>query len=447
MATPNVAVDNMSSPVATDNLGTLGERAHAYDNIIYIKTTENPDAATMLRSFVEHTLNEEHGTAMFCIEVKQRKYPTLFPLKMMHDDAPSRHDLLELFSPFGKCSFRSKDSKTTYINFKQFEQVEAVLAAMNSSQLKFQHMVIRDGLYAVQNTKLMMSFDNTFHDEHESIRIHNCITKEVISKWFFEVKQKAAYEKTWEQLVDLLEDRIAKRFDMTYDKESEIFCKNVYNPLCETSAKKAPTMAGDPENTAAKDDNENTAANGNNPNGDIKGVQAVDEMQDNSAAAVETGGRLQVGEDGNGDIIAYDATCEVVNHAIFHAGGTWGGAMNLSTGNSMHAVDGSDFMPESGDMYENQYPVVHRMNCIPLYGDESHPLHQRLCGFERQLFGKCEESNVNIHYRLMNMEMMMNINGENQPLAVRLVDLACWIQQYIQCMEQEVHVIEPAPNA
>jgi len=74
---------------------------------------------------------------------------------------------------------------------------------------------------------------------------------------------------------------------------------------------------------------------------------------------------------------------------------------------------------------------VDKTNFIPLYGDdELYPMHTMLCDLEWQLFGKCEASSTNIHYRLLNMETMLNIYGQTQPTPVRLVEISYWTQQY-----------------
>jgi len=421
-AAPNIATDNMSSAAVADKSDKSDATINVSNNIIYMKTTEKTAAAATLKSFVEHTLNSEHGTSMFCIEVKQRKYPALFPLLLMHDHAPGEQDLHDLFAPFGKCSIKNKDSKMTYINFKRFEQVEAVLAAMNNSQLRFHHMVLRDGLHAVQNTKLMLSFDKTFHDEHESILNQRCLTKEIIWSWFFEVKKRVHCEKTWEQLLVFLQDRIAMRFGMTYDAERELFCHDAYQPPFETYDHLVSDVADastHDNHHITTDDTVGTDDDAPEPVGEVRPSCIADDTN--------AGPSLQDRNTKAGDSVCNDEVCDVGNHAIFHGEGPWGNAMNLYVGNSVYGAEGSEFAQDGSIMYEHHSAVVQRIYAIPLYGEVSHPLHLKLCGFEQQLFGRCEESNVDIHYRLVNMKMMMNINGENQPTSVRLVDLAYWI--------------------
>jgi hypothetical protein len=389
-----------------------------YDNIIYMKTTGYDVAVEGMKSFVEDNLNAEHGTSMYCVEVKPRKYQTFFPVVFMHDEVPNYQEMIDLFSPFGKCNIRTQNEKKTYVNYKLYEQVEALLAAMENSQLKFQHMVLHKGVYPVQNSKLMMLFDKTFDDEYDDIMSNNCISKEQLVTWFHDVKKKASCEKTWDELVDFLGERIWMRFNWTYNADMAVFCAIVPESTAENTTPAPQNEACDA--SADANDATNLIANDNTSN-------AIDEPVALTVQATTLDCEQIV--DGLNEVH------ETGNYTIFHETPLWNANTHSGMGNNMHHVRDDNVLQDAQIVYDNRHSVVDRINNIPLYGgDESHPLHLKLCALEQQLFGKNEEANVSIHYRLMNMEIMMNINGEDQALPVRLTDLSCWIQQYLLCV-------------
>jgi len=124
---------------------------------------------------------------------------------------------------------------------------------------------------------------------------------------------------------------------------------------------------------------------------------------------------------------------------IFHKDGQWGLDMKIFTTASAEAMTYSNVSDDTQQQQpvarESSSFVMERMNSIPLYGATTHPLHRKLCTFEQTLFGQCEASNVDIHYRLVNMELMMNINGEHLPTPVRLSVLGQWIEKYLECLQ------------
>ena len=406
-----------------------------FDHIIYMKTTGEPAAVDGLRSFVDCNLNAEYGIDMYCVEVRPRKYQTLFPLVFLHEEAPSKQEMVDLFSPFGKCTIRTKDQKMTYINYKSIEQVEAVLLAMHSSQLKFQHLIVHEGLFPVQNSKLMLLFDNVFNHDNLEVISSNCITKQLLTTWFNDVKKKASCEKTWDELADFLGERIWMRFGWTYNAEMEAFCampSDNNNEIILTSQpdKNHPLVNETSEKTAVVETFATVCDQDKVPEAENIHHPAQD-------ATVDTPDKVDCNGTDSVKQAVEDTVADKANCTIFHNTTKWNTMMPptnpINQGLAYTMGDGG--MAQDGPIAcEKRNVIVERMNTIPLYGDESHPLHLKLCTFEQQLFGKCEESNVCIHYRLMNMEIMMNINGENQPTSVRLTDLSYWIQQYMMCV-------------
>ena len=390
-----------------------GDSTSLYDSIIYMKVAGYDAAVEGMKSFVQDNLNAEHGTSMYCVEIKPKKYQTFFPVVFMHEEVPNQQELIDLFSPFGKCNIRTKNETMTYVNYKQFEHVEALLAAMDNSQLKFQHMVVHEGVHPVQNTKLMMLFDKTFHREYDDVISNNCISKQQLTTWFNDVKKKASCEKTWDELVDFLSERIWMRFSWTYHADMAVFCAT------------APEMA-DNTTPAPPDEACDTTDDANDATNPIKNDKQDNGMNEPDAlpADVMTLNREQ----------CVDRLDELGNYPIFHETSLWNANMHSGMRNNTHNAGDGNGMQDAPIVYDNRHTVVDRMNNIPLYGNESHPLHIRLCALEQQLFGSNEEANVSIHYRLMNMEIMMNINGEDQALPVRLTDLSRWIQQYLLCV-------------
>jgi len=391
-----------------------------YDTIIYMKITAYDVAVEGMRSFVEENLNAEHGTCMYCVEVKPRKYQTFFPVVFMHEEVPNHQEMMDLFSPFGKCNIRTKNEKMTYINYKVFEHVEALLAAMDNSQLRFQHMVVHKGVYPVQNSKLMILFETTFHSEYEDILSNNCISKHQLTTWFNDVKKKASCEKTWEELVDFLSERILQRFNWTYHGDMEAFCAT------------APEVTTDSAAMALQNEACDTTADANDatdciPSDNLhEGIDKLNALTAN-VATVDC-------EECVDGLDGVHTGHEIGTYPIFHETSLWNGNVHHGIGIDTHHEGDENVLQDARIMYNNHHCVVDRMNNIPLYGDKSHPLHIRLSALEQQLFGKNEEANVSIHYRLMNMEIMMNINGEDQALPVRLTDLSSWIQQYLLCV-------------
>jgi len=393
-----------------------------YDSIIYMKITAYDVAVEGMKSFVEDNLNAEHGTSMYCVEIKPRKYQTLFPVLFMHEEVPNHQEMMDLFSPFGKCNIRTKNEKMTYINYKVFEQVEALLAAMDNSQLKFQHMVVHKGVYPVQNSKLMMPFETTFQSEYEDIVSNNSISKQQLTTWFNDMKKKASCEKTWDELVDFLSERIWQRFNWTYNANMEAFCATAPEVTTDSAASALQNDACD----ATPDANDAT-----NPITSDNHEEGIDKL--NALTADVASVDCEECADG---LDAVHTGHEIGTYPIFHETSLWNDNVHCGIhNNTLHEGD-ENVLQNEPIVYNNNHHhcVVDRMNNIPLYGDESHPLHIRLCALEQQLFGKNEEANVSIHHRLMNMEMMMNINGEDQALPVRLTDLSCWIQQYLLCV-------------
>ena len=388
-----------------------------YNNIIYMKTTGHEIAVEGMKSFVQDNLNAEHGTLMYCVEVKPKKFQTFFPVVFMHDEVPPHQEMVDLFSPFGKCNIRTKNDTMTYVNYKQFEHVEALLAAIDNSQLKFQHMVVHEAVFPVQNSKLMMLFDTTFTSERDDIMSNNCISKQQLITWFNDVKKKASCEKTWDDLVDFLGERIWMRFHWTYNADMEVFCAMVSENSVESTTL---VVQDDARDTAADFNATEPIAHDNQDSTTEPGPLTPDSTTVDCEQRVDNLDEVHTGQ-------------ELGNYTIFHEAPLW---------NDVHSRMGN-IMPNAGDcnivrdgqiVCDNHHCVVDRMNNIPLYGDASHPLHIKLCALEQQLFGKHEEPDVSIHYRLMNMELMMNINGQDQALPVRLNDLSCWIQQYLLCV-------------
>jgi len=409
------------------------------DHIIYMKSNGTPEAVEALRTIVDVNMNTLYGICMYCLEVRPRKYQTLFPLVFKHEEVPHEKDLRDLFSPFGKCTIRSKDEKTTYINYKSFEQVQAVLDAMENSQLKFQHMVVHQGLFPVQNSKLMILFDEIFNYDNHTIISNNCITRQQLTTWFSDVKKKASCEKTWEELVDFLGDRIWGRFGWTYNAEMEIFCS--------IQTENVDDRADGPSNTVIDVAEESVPEH--------SGAETTHGKDATSSNELDTGENLLAQQAHAPDIVVAPALEDIqdeeettqcsamvsnaTNYTIFHEAAPWNQEMHPPHDNVEYTLADGEIIQDAPTAYappayDNCCYILEKMNTIPLYGDELHPLHLKLCRLEQQLFNKSEPSNVGIHYRLTNMEIMMNTNGQNQPLAVRLTDLSYWIEQYLLCL-------------
>ena len=86
------------------SLGHVEVESDEFDHIIYMKSNGQPNAVEALRSFVDVNLNTLYGSCMYCLEVRPRRYQTLFPLLFKHEEVPHEQDLRDLFSPFGKCT-------------------------------------------------------------------------------------------------------------------------------------------------------------------------------------------------------------------------------------------------------------------------------------------------------------------------------------------------------
>jgi len=281
-------------------------------------------------------------------------------------------------------------------------------------------MVLHKGVYPVQNSKLMMLFETTFHTEYEDIVSNNCISKQQLTTWFNDMKKKASCEKTWDELVDFLSERIWQRFNWTYHADMEAFCAT------------APEVTADSAASALQNEASSTAADANdatNPIASNNHEEGIDKLND-STADVATVECEECADGLDGVHTGHD----IGTYPIFHETSLWNANMHCGIHNNTLDDGDENVLHNAPIVYNNHHCVVDRMNNIPLYCDESHPLHIRLCALEQQLFGKNEEANVSIHYRLMNMEIMMNINGEDQALPVRLTDLSCWIQQYLLCV-------------
>ena len=195
-----------------------------FDKSIYVQTPDTAGTATCMQSFVEHTLNAEYGIDMYCVVVQPKRYPVLYALRLDHTETPSKDMLKDVFAPFGKCNIRTKDRYITYINFHRFEHVQSVLRALKTSQLIYNEMTIpRDGLFAVQNSKLMLSLDCILRDKYDDIVFNKCISKQNLWSWFTDMKKRDRYDKTWRQLVDFVSPSVLSLFRWTYDALCECF--------------------------------------------------------------------------------------------------------------------------------------------------------------------------------------------------------------------------------
>ena len=463
-----------------------------FDKIIYVQTPDTAGTATCMQSFVEQTLNAEYGIDMYCVVVQPKRYPVLYALRLDHTETPSKDTLKDVFAPFGKCNIRTKDRYTTYINFHRFEHVQSVLCALNASQLIYNDMAIpRDGLYAVQNSKLLLSLDCILRDKYNDIVFNKCISKQNLWSWFTDMKKRDQYDKTWRQLVDFVSPRVLLHFGWTYDAQCECFrahktmthseggmrldvqsqvvveggevCVEPVAPVLPLEGVEGEE-GGEGEETVQSGEGEETVQGEEGEPGEEHFVEneayeRYDVYEGNGAN--DGGGGVHVSEGapvtarvyawqsspmetGCVQVVlgpgVYDMQDGVGDGApgcmpIFHKDGQWG----LDTAGSPGARTYSNV----SDNTQQQEPVarasssfvVERINFIPLYGAATHPLHLKLCSFEQTLFGQCEAPNVDIHYRLVNMELMMNINGEHLPTPVRLSTLGQWIEKYLECMQ------------
>jgi len=386
-----------------------------------MKTHDETIAVHMLKDFVEQQLNRAHDTSMYCIEVKPRNHPVHFTLLFSHvKGAPPREDIQALFAPFGKCNVRTKDHQMTYINFPRFEQVVAVLQTLQSAKLYFHDkLVLADELIPVQNSKLMLSFEVLIVDRFASILKSRCITKHNLTSWFNAVKQNENCDKTWEQLVDFVSECIARKFGWTYHAQREMFCEHKMrhkNGLPGSApGKKTQSLA---------------------PGMMASSVKSPWLMKPECVQEIEKEAPHAVNPQANALAVTIDDTaalvCQTKHHAVDVPRAVVG---RVAPGASDQQCPGGDAeWLEDLVCQQNEHDKLAaplKPNLIPLYGDEeSHPLHQKLCSLERQLFGKSEDSSTSIHYRMHNMEMMMNINNETEPTCVRISQLVFWIQQY-----------------
>ena len=380
----NVTIDHCSG---FSHTSTLSQKA------IYMKTANDTSAARTLKAFVEDDLNATYKTDMFCIDVKQRNYPVLFTLLFLHENRTAdREDLQAMFAPFGKCHVRVKDHRMSYINFPRFEQVVSVLKALKSAKLYLRNTVVLTtaDLIPVQNAKFMLLFEALLVERCESIVSCKCITKHNLTTWFATVKKNENCEKTWEQLVDFVSEPIVRKFGWTYNPEFEVF--------------------------RDKDESQNIQ------------VQVAEEhdmvtLKPEPSHIAEGGMLLDLAS------IVDDSKCleSICNVNLADE-------ERVDDKNGEEGVELLDSDSASVSAWKNTVQtryVVDKTNFIPLYGDdELHPMHTMLCDLEWQLFGKCEASSTNIHYRLLNMETMLNIYGQTQPTPVRLVEISYWTQQY-----------------
>jgi len=422
VAPPNVALDHCQAP-----LKEAADKKHVCSNVIYMKTNDDTAAVHTLKGFVEQQLNTAHNTSMYCIEVKPRNYPVHFTLLFAHPKgAPAREEIQELFAPFGKCNVRIKDHQMTYINFPRFEQVVAVLQTLRSAKLYFREMVVLiDELVPVQNAKLMVSFEALLVDRFASIIKSKCITKHNLTSWFNVAKQNENCDKTWEQLVDFLSECIARKFGWTYNVDREMFCENrirhKYGMPVTVSGRKTQTNVAGIMSVSSSSDKSAWLKKQEQVHGGVtKEALSVPNAQTNSCETTED--KL---------VRKKDDSVDMASLGEGHVGiETKKKILGTDAQHTDEDADWQKLLPNQNN--DNEQGLVYmKINLIPLYGDEeSHPLHQKLCSLERQLFGKTEEITTNIHYRICNMEMMMNINNETQPTCVRISQLSYWIQQY-----------------
>jgi len=389
-APPNVTLDQ--APQQTTN----AQSSH----VIYMKACHGVGAEARLRSFVEEELNMQHDCAMYCIEVKQRNYPVHFTLLLSHvKGAPPRAAIQELFETFGKCNVRTKDNTMTYINFLRYDHVVNVLEARNQAKLVLNDMVVLvDELVPVQNAKLMLSLETLLKERRAAIIQSQCITKHNLCTWFNAAKKNESCDKTWEQLVDFVSNCILLKFGWTYNSEQELF-------RLEPKHRMTPSALADKTVVPKRP----------------------------CAAATVVGTKIAT-QDAPGTTVATVGPCRAILHEPAQYSDDTGA---LATTHMEERRDGVG-APEAetdGDVDNNVTSgVLDKTNYIPLYGEESHPLHHRLCYYEGLLFGCKEESNTCMHYRLTNMELMLNIHSDMHPLSVRLTQLDYWTQQYLEVM-------------
>ena len=429
----NVALDHCQA-----SLKTAPDKKNVSSNVIYMKTNDDTAAVHTLKGFVEQELNTAHNTSMYCIEVKPRNYPVHFTLLFAHaKGAPAQEEMQELFAPFGKCTVRIKDHQMTYINFPRFEQIVAVLQTLRSARLYFRDMVVlMDELVPVQNAKLMVSFEALLVDRFASILKSKCITKHNLTSWFNVAKQNENCDKTWEQLVDFVSECIARKFGWAYNVDREMFCEHRMRHKIGTAVpvpgRKAQNIVAGIMSVASS-----SVKSAWSKKQELVHANTKKEFLAVSSAKIHSGEKTEDILSAKGGITSA-VVCQIKDESVDMASMIEG---HVVTGTNTKIPDtNAQKTDEDADWQEltqnqsidDEEALAHmKINLIPLYGDEeSHPLHQKLCSLERQLFGKSEENSTSIHYRIYNMEMMMNINNETQPTCVRISQLSYWIQQY-----------------
>ena len=415
--------------VTLDQAPPQPSMAHS-KHVIYMKAAPDGGAEAQLRSFVESELNLKHNCAMYCIAVKPRNYPVHFALLLSHvKGPPTRTSIQEIFEPFGKCNVRTKDHTMTYINFPRYAQVVQVLEARNQAKLVLNDMVVLvDQLVPVQNAKLMISFEMLLKERRAVILQSKCITKQNLCTWFNAARKNESCDKTWDQLVDFVANCIHVTFGWTYNSKEEIF--HLSPQICMKSSAQA-------EDTVVVQTLPCKAA--------VAGGTGVLVHQNVSATqqtplvqCVGSTSEVPCGSDGS-------------SHTIFHQATEWKDENSFcpdtqsqkgyddagivhEVGSTELGRGADDLAFDDGVVHPVGHAFVDKTNYIPLYGDESHPLHHRLCFFESHLFGRMEQSNACIQYRLNNMETMLNIQNDMQPLSVRLTLIEYWTKQYMDVM-------------
>ena len=436
----NISIDQALQSTMTELSYVGGDRQLLHSTkVIYMKTNGDPASANMLKSFVQDELNTMHKTAMYCLEVKPRNFQMHFTLLLTHTrGAPPKKELEDVFAAFGKCSIHTKNHKMTYINFPLFEQVLSVLKTLQGAKLFLQEMVVLlDELVPVQNAKIMVSLDAVLNARHSEIIRSTCITKHNLCTWFNSAKENEGCDKTWEQLVSFVSGRISKHFGWTYDAKREMFRdrkvwhKNRAEWQCGVTElqEDVTEMPNKTISLCSDIDTDKDSC----PQGGYGGAvgEGCDVAKDSSSSATAVYG------DGCISVSPEDKYCP----AVFPEAASWGATSQeqaMLSGGRCAGIGGESQELEGGldasVVDDGEYRVMDKTNRIPLYRGESHPLHQKLCVFEEQLFGLCETSDTCVYYRLANMEMMMNIDSSTLPLSMRLSELDCWIQQYLYVM-------------
>jgi hypothetical protein len=437
--------------VTLDQAPQQSNMAHC-THVIYMKAAHDVGAEAQLRSFVETELNLRHDSAMYCIEVKPRNYPVHFTLLLSHvKGPPARTAIQQLFETFGKCNVRVKDHSMTYINFPRYEQVVLVLEARNQAKLVLNDMVVLvDELIPVQNAKLMISLEMLLKDRRAAILECKCITKHNLCTWFNTAKKNESCDKTWEQLVDFVANCINVTFGWTYNSNEEIF-EQMPQPCTTSSVLTDDTVVVPTAPCAAVAAAASKLVVLKDVSGMRQNALVLESMEPmppcGDSATCTVGSRVQgTGADGAAADDS-DGLCQT----LFHEAIKWENDTSVSANMHMEeqykdagvvleagtteVLDGADdleYVP--CDLYPVVHGVVDKQNYLPLYGEESHPLHHRLCFFEVHIFGRTEDSNTSIQYRLNNMEMLLNVQNDMHPLSVRLTLLEYWTKQYLDVM-------------